>query len=277
MPTIIFHPGIGKTGTTAIQRYAKKHLVSEDSGINLIYSPIGLDDKDVHNSFADNHPTFNPHTCSNNVLKLIEFAKGTQKNVLVSSEFLIRSSAPHIRQMLETIRSHNVQVKVVVSIRNYVDYLISSYLQAIKVKWGMKPGETLAQYSARELQNVRMTMLVDQWARVIGDNNVYIFDYDKHKNDLLNIFFSALAEEKVEIEGNNERVNSSIRLSYANTLLAFDNVSNNMQQRADLIALLNRCSFELFDESQHKREVQNIVKNQYSHDVERLQARYNLI
>ena len=277
MPTIIFHPGIGKTGTTAIQHYARKHLMPEKSSVNVVYSPIGLDDKDVHNSFADNHPAFNPNKCESDVLALIDFAKSTEKNVLVSSEFLIRSSAPHIRKILETIRSHKVEVKVVIAIRNYTDYLISSYLQAVKVKWGMKPNETLQQYSARELQNIRMTLLVDQWARVIGDNNIYIFDYDKHKNDLLNVFFSALAEEKVEIEGNNERVNSSIKLSYANTLLAFDKVSNNMQQRADLIALLNRCSFELFDESQHKREVQNIVKNQYSHDVDRLQARYNLI
>lgn len=277
MPTIIFHPGIGKTGTTAIQHYARKHLMPEKSSVNVVYSPIGLDDKDVHNSFADNHPAFNPNKCESDVLALIDFAKSTEKNVLVSSEFLIRSSAPHIRKILETIRSHKVEVKVVIAIRNYTDYLISSYLQAVKVKWGMKPNETLQQYSARELQNIRMTMLVDQWARVIGDNNIYIFDYDKYKGSLFNSFFSALAGGIVDIEESDERVNSSIKLSYADVLLAFDKVSNNMQQRADLISFLNSCNFNLFDEAPYKQQVQAIVKNQYSHDYERLKARYNLI
>ena len=277
MPTIIFHPGIGKTGTTAIQAYARQHLMPELSTINIVYSPVGLDDKDVHNSFADNHPSYNPHKCESDVLALVEFAKSTEKNVLVSSEFLIRSSAPHIKKVLETIRNHKVNVKVVISIRNYVDYLISSYLQAVKVKWGMKPNETLQQYSARELQNIRMTMLVDQWARVIGDENVYIFDYDKYKGSLFNSFFSALAGENVDIEESDKRVNSSIKLSYADTLLAFDKVSNNMQQRADLIKFLNGCNYSLFDETQYKQQVQAIVKNQYSHDYERLKARYNLI
>ena len=277
MPTIIFHPGIGKTGTSAIQAYARQHLMPEQSAINLVNSPVGLDDKDVHNRFADNHPAYNPHKCDSDVLALVEFAKSTEKNVLVSSEFLIRSSAPHIRKVLETIRSHNIEVKVVVSIRNYVDYLISSYLQAVKVKWGMKPNETLLQYSARELQNIRMTMLVDQWARVIGDENVYIFDYDKYKGSLLNAFFSALASEKVEVLESDKRVNSSIKLSYADTLLAFDKVSNNVQQRADLIKFLNSCNYNLFDETQYKQQVQSIVQNQYSHDYERLKARYNLI
>lgn len=277
MPTIIFHPGIGKTGTTAIQRYARKHLMPEKSDINLVYSPIGLDDKDVHNSFADNHPSYNPLECESNIQKLVEFAKSTEKNVLVSSEFLIRSSAPHIKKVLETIRNQNIEVKVVIAIRNYTDYLISSYLQAVKVKWGMKPNETLQQYSARELQNIRMTMLVDQWARVIGDENIYIFDYDKYKGSLFNSFFSALAGENVDIEESDKRVNSSIKLSYADTLLAFDKVSNNMQQRADLIKFLNSCSYNLFNETQYKQQVQAIVKNQYSHDYERLKARYNLI
>jgi hypothetical protein len=179
--------------------------------------------------------------------------------------------------MLETLLNNHVKVNVVVAIRNYTDYLISSYLQAIKVKWGMKAGESLRDYSVREIQNIRMTLLVDKWARVIGDQHIYIFDYDKYKDSLLSSFFSALGGMPINVENENNKVNSSIKLSYANILLEFDKVSGDIHKRKELIDFLNGCSFNAFNENAYKEKVSEIVKNQYSHDYERLLARYTLL
>ena len=277
MSKIIFHPGIGKTGTSAIQHYAYSNFLGAKSTIDLVYSPIGLDDKGVHNTFADNHPSYSKEIFDKNLDELIAYAKETDKDVFVSSEFLIRSSAPHIRHILETILNRDIQIKVVIAIRNYTDYLISSYLQAVKVKWGMKHGETLTDFCNREIDNIRMPLLVDQWSRIVGDKNISIFDYDRYKSTLLASFFSAISQNGNEINDANENVNTSIKLSYAKILLEFDRVCGDLEKRAELISFLNQCHFNAFDESPLKERVNAVVRNQYLHDFERLTARYTII
>ena len=276
MAKVIFHPGIGKTGTSAIQSYAFDNMLDGQLKHDVVYCSIGITDKNVHNTFADNHPSFNLHKFDENIAALISEVRELNKDVLISSEFLIRSSAPHIRNMLEKLQKGNINVEVIVAVRNYEDYLISSYLQAVKVKWGMKMGETLKDYCIRELPNIRLPLLVDQWSRIIGDNKIKIFNYDKHKDSLIHSFLSAIGASNT-IQPSSERVNSSIKLNQAAILLEFDKVCSNYEKRQALMSFLDSCHLNDSQEKRLKQQVKEIVRNQYTHDFERLSARYKVV
>jgi hypothetical protein len=274
MGRIIFHPGIGKTATSAIQKMGSKLPI--DNADAVCFSPYGYI-QDVHNVFADNHPQFDPEKCQIELRKLIKFAKKRNADTVVSSEFLIRSSAGHVRKILNRVINSGLNVKIIVSVRNYTDYLLSSYLQAVKVKWGMKPGESLQSYAVRELKNVRLLVLVDQWARVVGDENVTILDYDKFKQNFVAKFFNWIGVEHIDTDESAQIANNSLPFSSANVLLEFDKVCSDPEKRLNLRHFLSTCHFDIAADEVVKAEVSGIVKNAYQHDFKRLSERYLII
>ena len=274
MGTLIFHPGIGKTATSAIQEIGTSLPV--DNKKATCFSPFGLLNT-VHNALACNHPQFDADKYATELEGLFRFIKSRKANTVVSSEFLIRSPVHHVKSLLERCQAEGVDVKVVFVIRNYSDYLISSYLQAVKVKWGMRPGEDLLSYADRELQNIRLTQLIDKWARFVGDSNIFILDYDQYKADVVDRFFEFVGVKEIDKSITTRIVNPSIPLNAANILLEFDKVSDDAEKRLNLIHLLSRATYRGGSEQEIKNSLKSVVKNAYQHDLMRLKDRYNFI
>ena len=273
--TIIFHPGIGKTATSAIQKIGFTLLVNKSE--QACFSPYGIFGG-AHNYFASNHPGFSAVKFQTQWDELVNFASNKQSSTVVSSEFLIRDNPKHIEVMLTQARAKGLEVKVIVAVRNYTDYLISAFLQAVKVNWGIPDNENLFMFCERELAQIRMPFLVDHWAKHIGDENIFLMDYDKDKQHFVNLFFKNIGLE-VDINDKQEyKVNESIRLEIAPMLRHFDHVSANKQQRPKFIEFLNTLDYkEQYSVNVKKRIETQIVRNAFTHDKERLTARYTWI
>ena len=273
--TIIFHPGIGKTATSAIQNIGFK--LSTDNNLQACFSPFGLFGG-ASNYFASNHPGFSLENYQQNWKSLLSFAKSRDSSTVVSSEFLIRDNPQHIANMLNEAKREGIEVKVIVAVRNYTDYLISAFLKAVKVNWGIPDNEDMFKFCERELAQIRMPLLVDNWAKHIGDENVFLMDYDKDKQNFVSLFFKVIG---LNIDASNSlqsKVNESIRLEIAPMLRHFDRVSSNKQQREELIKYLNSLDYK----EQHAKNVKQrietkVVRNAFTHDKERLTARYTWI
>ena len=274
MGAIIFHPGIGKTATSAIQNLGVQ-LPTDDPN-SVCFSPYGLLGN-VHNALANNHPQFDYAVYEKQLDSLINFAKSRKADTVVSSEFLIRCSAEHIRNMLSVVMKSGVEVRVIFVIRNYNDYIISSYLQAVKVRWGMRPNESLVDYANREILNVRLHMLIDQWARVVGDEHIYILDYDKSRDTIVKDFFNFIGLYDLDSLETDKVVNPSIPISAANILLEFDKVSDDAEKRLNLINLLSRTAFKSSCDETVRNDMQAIIKGLYQHDYSRLNDRYQIL
>lgn len=274
MGAIIFHPGIGKTATTAIQKIGKDLPIDDPQGV--CFSPYGYI-KETHNVFAQNHPQFDAKLFNVELEKLIVFALERDAATIVSSEFLIHSSFAHINKMVETITARGIDIDVIVSVRNYSDYIISAYLQAVKVRWGMKENESLIDFTLRELQATKILTLVDRWARAVGDEHIFILDYDKFKSNFVSKFFEYINVNSVDYEKYQKRVNDSIPLASHKIILEFDKVCNDPEKRLNLQHFLSTCKFDRTVPEELKAQVGNVVKNSYEHDLERLDKRYTVI
>ncbi|MBN2344403.1 MAG: hypothetical protein JXX29_22425 [Deltaproteobacteria bacterium] len=273
--TIVFHPGIGKTATSAIQSIGLS-LITDDTE-QASFAPCGIL-HGAHNAFASNHPSFTPELFEEGWHQLLEYASSRNKSTIISSEFLIRDNPAHISELIRRCTVHGLPIKIVVAVRNYTGYLLSAYLQAVKVNWGIKDGEDVYAFARRELQFIRINQLVDHWARHIGDENVYLIDYDKHKSDIVSLFFKQF---DIEIDKNNDRkkINPSIPLPAAELIRQFDQAcSEGHEKRSEFIKYVSSLKFKEKFEHQIVSAMQNdIVKGTYAHDVERLNARYTWI
>lgn len=269
---MIFHPGIGKTATSAIQHVGLQ--LPCDITEKPCFSPYGIFGG-AHNHLASNHPNFSQEKFNEQWDKLLAFAANRKSSTVVSSEFLIRDNPKHIERMLTQAKGRGINVKVIVAVRNYTDYLISAFLQAVKVNWGIPASENIFMFTKRELEQIRMPLLVDNWAKHLGDENVFLMDYDKNKNGFVNYFFKNIGVDIPSIGKSENKINESIRLEIAPMLRQFDRVSSNKEQRPQFIQYLNSLDYK----EQHAKNVKErvekeIVRNAYIHDKERLSDRY---
>ena len=187
--TIVFHPGIGKTATSAIQRTGLALPVTDPD--KACFSPVGVMGG-AHNAFASIHPMFEPEVFERSMEALIAFVMKRTAPTVVSSEFLMRERSEKIQALTARFLSAGIRCRAVFGIREYDGFLMSAYMQALKVGWGMKQNETLEDYAKREMALIRYPELVDRWARCIDDDNVFLMDYDKNRQRFLSIFFDFL-------------------------------------------------------------------------------------
>jgi hypothetical protein len=273
--TIIFHPGIGKTATSAIQKIGFN--LPNNANKNPYFSPYGVLGG-ANNLFASNHPQFSLFKHQEQWDLLLELAFKSDRSTVISSEFLIRDNPKHIETMLKQAKAKGLNVKVVVAIRNYTDYLVSAFLQAVKVNWGIPPHEDVFRFCERELTQIRMPLLVDHWSRHIGDENIFLMDYDENKNDFVDLFFKTIG---VTLSGGSQKdikVNTSIKLEIAPMLRHFDQTSDNKLQREQFIKFVNTLDYKNdYAVNIKKRIDKNIVRKSFSHDKDRLSARYTWV
>jgi hypothetical protein len=273
--TVIFHPGMGKTATSAIQSIGLRYTAPSESTYFCPHGVLG----GAHNLFASNHPHFTQEKFNFHWDNFIRDLESYSGNVVISSEFFIFDKPDHISFMIESIKNAGFNVQAIFGIRSYTNYLISAFLQAVKVQWGIKPNEDIFSYSLRELGILRLPIRIDNWSRNIGDENIFLIDYDLNKINFVKMFFNAISLNFYDSDVNTTNiVNPSIKLAIAPMLQHFDRISNNPSQRQDFIAYLNKLDFSPNHEMNIKHKIQEeVVKNAYAHDIERLTVRYTWI
>lgn len=273
--TLVFHPGIGKTGTSAIQKVGFD--LASNNPDQACFLPIGQV-SGAHNALAINHPQFDQSNFDSNVQEIIRFISKRNASTIISSEFLIRLTKPQVIKTTKAFLNEGIQVKAIFSIRNYSSYLASAYMQAIKAKFGKAENENLVGYCSREIESIRYPMLLDRWAQVIGDENIYLLDYDLYRANFVAKFFSVfdiILEESIETGSKN--VNPSIPLCFDEVMSAFDRVSNDSSDRKELIKILVNAKTNESVNKKRLSEVDDITLNKFGHDKKRLTARYSWV
>lgn len=273
--TIVFHPGIGKTATSKIQSIGLKLPTNISS--DACFSPFGIYGG-AHNHFSSIHPGFEHKKFESEWQKLLKFALDRESSTIVSSEFLIRDNPNHIQFLIKSAKEAGLDVKVVIATREYSEYLMSAFLQGVKVNWGIKPNETFIGYCQREIANIRYPMLVDRWANHVGDDNIYILDYTENKNTFVYDFFSLFNIDLPIEDSSSNKVNLSIPFEIAPIIRHFDNISGNPEVRKKIIELFSDLDFKPgFKHNNISKVKSEVVINKYQHDIERLKDRYNWI
>jgi hypothetical protein len=274
--TLIFHPGIGKTATSAIQSIGLS-LPTDDVNASC-FSPYGIVGN-AHNALASNHPMFNEKTFATEWENTLNFVKQRNAATIISSEFLIRDKPIHIKKLIEDAQNSGINVKVIIGVRSYTNYLISAFLQAVKVNWGIPKNENIFKFCERELEQIRMNHLCDHWARHTGDQNIHLIDYDLNKEIFVELFFKSIGRDNIDIGTNKNVVNASIPLLSAQLIRQFDNVCSDPDERKSFISYVSKnINFNKNQEEKIKNRINNdIVKNTFSHDIEILSSRYNWV
>lgn len=273
--TVVYHPGIGKTGTSAIQKVGFSLPV--DDPTQVCFLPYGQA-SGAHNGLAMNHPQYDAVNFASNNQKTLQFISQREASTIISSEFLIRLSRPQIIETTKALLDKGVQVKAIFSIRNYNAYLASAYMQAVKAKFGKNANEGLSGYCSREIDSIRYPLLLDRWAQVLGDENIYLLDYDEYKESFVDKFFS-IFNLKIDEEASrkNKNVNPSIPLCFDEVMCEFDKVSTNSKDRKDLIQVLVNAERNYSTHEKRNNEISKITLNKFEHDRERLTARYSWV
>ena len=225
---IIIHPGIGKTATSAIQKNLF-NMCSNDSS-KFIYPDIGMDSECAHHFFADNYPHFEEQRFYRDCDRLLELAgkaneKGGDLVCILSSEFLIHSSKGHIDALISRLKEGYEIVEVFFTIRSKPELIYSSYLQGVKVNYGVKNGESITDYAGRMGDGFNFKVLFKKWSSV---DSLKFMEY-KNKSSFVSRFVShlGLSSENVECFESN----ISIIEDVVNIVFNFDSDGRNREQR----------------------------------------------
>lgn len=273
--TIVFHPGIGKTATSKIQEIGLKLPLGNNG--EACFSPYGIYGG-AHNYFSSIHPGFNGDKFNSEWELLLDFVSKRKGSTIVSTEFLIRDTHEHIRKMIESARSKGIGVKVVFSIRSYSEYLLSSYMQGVKVQWGIRKDENFLEYCRREIDNIRYPLLIDKWSNLVGKESIYLLDYTNNKNNFVGSFFNLFGIDVSEAFNPGDKVNLSMPFEIAPIIRHFDNISDDSEVREKLIELLGNVKFKTnMKETILSRVESEIIMNKYTHDIGRLNELYRWV
>lgn len=273
--TVVFHPGIGKTGTSAIQKVG--FSLPDNDPDKVCFLPFG-EASGAHNALAMNHPQFDAIGFKSNIDKIVEFVSQRNASTIISTEFMIRLTKSQIIETTKVLLEQGIEVKALFSIRNYNTYLASAYMQAIKAKFGKNKNEGLLAYCSREIESIRYPLLLDRWAQVLGDKNIFLIDYDLYRADFVSNFFAVFnieIDEHLALDNNN--VNPSIPLCFDELMIAFDKVSSNSIDRKNLIQLLINAEVNKAVNASRLNEIEKITLNKFDHDKERLTSRYSWV
>lgn len=272
--TIVFHPGIGKTATTAVQRAGL--ALPQTDGEQACFMPFGVAGG-AHNGFAVNHPLFDRTRFEDAVARSIAFVRNRQAPTVISSEFLIRQSPAEVAELIGCFSDAGLPVTALFGIREYNSFLMSAYMQALKVGWGMRENETLAEYAAREIALMRYPEMIGRWAKCIGDDKVYLIDYDRNKTRFLSLFFGFVNLSPDAYADEDRQINTSLPIEFSDVLRHFDLVCADPAARQQLIEAAMHWQFKPGVAEHFAGIVKNVTRDMFAHDYDRLSARYTWV
>lgn len=237
------------------------------------FSPYGILGS-AHHAFASNHPLFDQKVFDKSCQQLRDFVKERNAPTVVSSEFLIWESAARIEHLVGLFVSSGIHVRAIFGIRAYDAFLISAYMQALKVGSGLKGHETLREYASRQVNFIRYPGLLEKWSRWIGDASIFLMDFDKNREQFLRMFFSFLNVPPRLLPNLEKVVNPSLPVMASEVLRNFDLVCDDGGARKRLVDLLASVNYKPGAEESLREIGCQEITDIYAIDYSRLTQRY---
>lgn len=277
MRKLIIHPGMGKTATSTIQKQLFFNSgITSNNGV-LVYPNVGLDKEKAHHFFSDKYPGFSVDNFNNIIIELkrIAFESNDDSLFVISSEFLVHSSDSHIERLSSIFRDIFDEVEVVFAIRNYRDIVYSSYLQAVKVNYGIVNGESILDYASRMGSGFDFNLLISRWESV---GSIKIFDFDNFKSNVIAGFFEYLGVDDFIVAPGLEKENTSIIEDVVSLIFNFDAANRDDLNRDRFIDNMLSFSNDYKDfKSSSMRDSLSYLVSEYEKDFEVICSNYNFI
>lgn len=208
---IILHIGTHKTGTTAIQKFL---LTNSESLINggVLYPSFLLDKSKNQFSYLATLIRNKKIVRVKQIFSTMKeeaIAKGCH-SILISGEEFSTLDDKSVTTLGKLLSELNLDVEVKLYLRNIYDFVVSAFVQINKLSTNISKIHHL---------NRRLTRLVDydgclsRWCHAFSEDAVYVYSYDKYKNDIIAHFLDLLPLDKSIKEMLIKEANSEIYLS----------------------------------------------------------------
>ncbi|MBL4659147.1 MAG: hypothetical protein JKY19_02235 [Alcanivoracaceae bacterium] len=223
MKTIYLHIGLGKTGTTTIQKYMGHNFqVFLEHGLHYIQSSGGIHGAG-HQSFAKSFIHQMPgymqapvNDVSDRNAVIGEIRECKEDNILLSSENFQLADPERVKDFLDNI-GLELQYKIILFVRSQDELAESEYNQMVKVR---KEKRTFYSYVKSEFDGDFMR-LASRWGKTFGESNIICKIYNAKGYTVLADFFTCLPEniKKVKSTLPSIKGSSNKSLGYAQLMI----------------------------------------------------------
>lgn len=177
MKKVYIHIGIGKTGTSSIQKMMKDN--QEKLKLNGVLYPLAhLHPSGAQHILAD----FKNENMSDKIKDLFEKCKNEYDSINATSMILSAEGFCFCKQKyIDSLKNIFIgwNVKIIFYIRNQVDILKSSYLQAVKAN--TTEFTTFDEYYKRSRGAFKYTQRIEGWSNAFGKEAIIVKNYDDIK------------------------------------------------------------------------------------------------
>lgn len=277
---MIFHIGYHKTGTSWLQ----EEIFTIDNGFNALLNHKEVDEY-IHN------PNIFMFDC-NHIQRTLDSRKIEGLVPIVSSEILCGSpyngGAKSYENSLK-LKQVFPDAKIIIGVRNQIDYIGSIYNQYIKtggvlrLKEFLYNGKSNPSHEGWSFSYLYYANLIAQYKNLFGEDSVYVFDYesmDDKKQFLADLaVFCELDNTFLSEEKEDVLVNSSLSkigvvgMRYINRLYRSDNHPSALVN----LPLDRRAFIKAFKLIGRKDDYSQIAKNISPGDLELLSKHNRLL
>lgn len=229
MKKIILHVGLGKTGTTSLQRYLARNA-KQLSDHGILYPETGRVDDGHHNLFPLGI------SVTHEILEKLsrEVAESGKSSVLMSSENAYYSvdSISHLREAL------GLDLNIVLYIRPQIEAIFSTYLQRQRIN--LPYSGTLREFYRLHRRSFCFEERLRSICAAANDPHpevrLYINGYAK--DDVVSDFLNFLGLSKLKESNVTERDNTSLHPCFSRLISLMDQDKSFSSSRTELINLM---------------------------------------
>jgi glycosyltransferase involved in cell wall biosynthesis len=237
---IYLHIGIGKTGTSSIQKmlldnyyeFLEQAILVPKSGIkygmahhglaNLEEDIFSLETEEIYNSLID------------------EIDASFADNIIISSELFSYVKPSYIEQVHKYLKKYDV--KIIFYVREQVKLFESTYLQWLKVgNKNLNDPESFFEghKNAWDFNNV-----ISPWEKYFGEENIKVRLFDKkiNKGNVCKDFMKFINLEALKVKYPTSFDNESLIPEFKDLVIKLDKLDLSAEQRKEIIKLLVELS-----------------------------------
>lgn len=187
LKTVYIHIGVGKTGTSSIQKSLFDHK-SDLINNSILYPLTGITGYAHHHLALVGAERLNSFSLNTFACLRAEILASNASSIVISSENFSYCSPSYIEDVLGQLDGFNV--KIIFMARHCVPFFYSSYLEWFKTKRIIESPED---FFSNNVNSFDMLQRIKPWSNFISNDNIIVNVYDKKiRPDIVKFFYSIL-------------------------------------------------------------------------------------